>query len=452
MKKIRPAAVAGKFYTSDKNELSEQLELFKKHNRKDYECTSRAIIVPHAGYVYSGQLASEGFQYLDKNVKNVFIIAPPHYVAVKNVALSSYEKWSTPLGEIEVNQEINNELAKDFGCEFEDNAFAEEHSVEVQVPFIQQLLPHVKIIPILAGHNNGKLTKIIAHYWNNTENAFVISSDLSHFYPSSEARKIDTLTADMIETKDMEKFNPEQACGAVGIYALVDFAKNEGYSLIRVGMVNSGDITSDNSRVVGYGSWFLYAGEKSAFIKKYFSDFVIDVCKKSILAELDKKPVKFEKIPAVFKESGACFVTLEKQNDLRGCIGSIIAHRSLIDDLVKNAQNSAFSDPRFQPLKKEEFEDLSINVSLLSSPEKMQFEDELDLLNQIRPFTDGIIIKDGGHQAVYLPSVWEQLPDKAVFLDSLKIKAGMTPKHFSDTFEAYRFTTEYIKSEKVDIL
>ncbi|MFA7658737.1 MAG: AmmeMemoRadiSam system protein B [Candidatus Gastranaerophilaceae bacterium] len=447
MKNIRPTSAAGKFYTDDKDELLNQLELLKKSNVHDYDCQTRAIIVPHAGYRYSGQLASEGFQYLDKNVKNVFIIAPPHYVAVKNVALSSFAKWSTPLGEIEVNQEINQELAEKFGCEFEDDAFVDEHSIEVQIPFLQNVLPKVKIIPILAGNHYEKITKIIEHYWQNPKNAFIVSSDLSHFYETNEAKKIDSVTAEMIETNNVEQFNPNRACGAVGVCALVEFVKIKNYSLIRVGMVNSGDITGDGSRVVGYGSWLLHEGKKNEFIKKHFSRFVIDACKKSIMAEFEgEKFPKFEKIPAVFEESGACFVTLEKNGNLRGCIGSIIAHQPLIIDLVKNAQNSAFSDTRFPPLKKDEFEDLAIDVSLLSAPEQMHFENEQDLLNQIKPFTDGIIIKDGSYQAVYLPSVWEQLPEKALFLNSLKIKAGMPPKHFSDAFEAYRFTTEYIRS------
>ncbi len=447
MKRIRPMSAAGKFYTDDKNELEKQISVFSEKNRHHYDYITRAIIVPHAGYIYSGQLASEGFQYLDENVKNVFIIAPPHYVAIKNVALSSFDKWESPLGGIELNQEINDELVEKFGCEFIDDAFKDEHSIEVQVPFAQVFLRKVKIIPILVGANHGKIAKIIDYYWQNPENAFVISSDLSHFYSSNDAKKIDSETADMIETKDIEKFNPLQACGAVGVLALTDFAKEKNYSLIRVGMVNSGDVTGDISRVVGYGSWLLYEGEKNKFIKKYFSPFVIETCKKSILARFEKKAPAIEKIPEVFQQSGASFVTLEKEGNLRGCIGSIIAHRSLIDDLVHNAQNSAFSDPRFQPLKRDEFDDLSIDVSLLSSPEKMKFKDETDLLNQIKPFIDGIIIKDGQYQAVYLPSVWEQLPEKSLFLNSLKIKAGMPPKHFSETFEAYRFTTEYIKSE-----
>lgn len=446
MKKIRPTAAAGRFYTNNKLELSAQLDSFFKNATAECDYKSRAIIVPHAGYEYSGQLAAQGFEYLNTNVKNLFIIGPPHYVPVKNVALSSCELWDTPLGEISVNQVINQELVEKFGCEFEDSAFADEHSLEVQIPFILKKFKNVKIIPILA-NNFEKVEKIIKYYWENPENGFIISSDLSHFYTSAEAKKIDTITAEMIELKQVEEFNHQQACGAVGILALTNFAKFKNFSLIRVGMVNSGDVTGDNSRVVGYGSWFLYEGEKNEFIKKYYSDYVIEVCKTSILAGLnnDSAP-KINQQPAVFNELGACFVTLEKKGDLRGCIGSIIAHRTLINDLVQNAKNSAFSDPRFHPLKEEEFEELSIDVSLLSAPEKMKFKDEADLLEQIRPFIDGIIIKDGAYQSVYLPSVWEQLPDKKLFLESLKIKAGMHPKHFSNTFEALRFSTEYIKS------
>lgn len=445
MKKIRPTAAAGKFYTDNKQELASQLDYFEENNVHDYDYKTRAVIVPHAGYIYSGQLASNGFQYLDKNVKNVFIIAPPHYVGVKDIALSGFDLWSTPLGEIEVNKEINEELAEIFDCEINDEAFAEEHSAEVQVPFIQKLLPHVKIIPILAS-NIEKVERIIAYYWDDPKNVFVISSDLSHFHNSVDARKIDNVTAEMIETKNVEKFASEQACGAVGICALVNFCRIQNYSLIRVGLVNSGDITGDSSRVVGYGSWILYEGEKNEFIKKYFSDFVINTCKKSILAGLNKEAPLCEKTPAVFNQLGACFVTLEKHDNLRGCIGSIIAYSSLMNDLIKNSQNSAFSDPRFQPLRREEFDELSINVSLLSDPEEMHFENEADLLTQIRPFVDGIIIKERGYQAVYLPSVWEQLPDKTLFLNSLKVKAGLSENYFSQTFEAYRFTTEYIKS------
>lgn len=450
MKDIKQPAVAGQFYPANKEELLLQLSSFRKKSEKHYDYNSRAIIVPHAGYIYSGQLASNGFQYLDKKIKNIFVIAPAHSVPVDGVAVSPHDAWLTPLDEIPLNKEIIEELKKKFECTYSEQAFRNEHAAEVQIPFIQTYFTDVKIVPILVGFvNHNKITQIIEYYWNNPENGFVISSDLSHFYTNQDAIKIDNVTAEMIESNDIEEFNHKQACGSIGICGLIEFAKNKNYSLIRVGLTNSAEASGDTSRVVGYGSWFLYENPKNTFIKEFFSDFSIDICKKSIKYGLDNReliPLKeIGEIPPIFEQFGACFVTLQINEDLKGCIGSIIAHQPLITDLIHNAYNSAFSDSRFSPLTKDEFGKIDIAISLLSAPSKMTFSDETDLLNQIQPFIDGIIIKDGYHQAVYLPSVWEQLPNKTLFLNSLKQKARLSPNHFSKNFEAYRFTTEYIK-------
>ena len=209
-------------------------------------------------------------------------------------------------------------------------------------------------------------------------------------------------------------------------------------------MINSSLFSGDKKRVVGYGSWFLYEGSKNKFIKEYYSNYLIDLCRNVILSKFNKNEV-ITNHASVFNELGACFVTLKKEDNLRGCIGSIIAYRPLIADIVQHAQNAAFNDSRFNPVKESEVKDLKINISLLSSPEPMNFKDEEDLLNKIVPYKDGIIIKDGNYQAVYLPSVWEEIPDKELFLKSLKMKAGLSPDHFSKTFEAYRFEAEYIK-------
>lgn len=450
MNKIKHSDVAGSFYNDDKNELLTQLKFFENNNIRDYDILTRAVIVPHAGYMFSGQIASEGFQYLDKNAKNVFIIAPVHRTPVNGIALLNSDEWETPLGNISINQEINKELNEKFNCEYFDLAFDEEHSIEVQLPFIQYYMNDVKIIPVLVGSlNNKKLDDIIDFYWQDTQNVFVISTDLSHFYPSDEAKKIDSLTAEMIETQNIENFHPAQACGSSGLCSMVEFSDKNTFSLIRIDMKNSGEITGEKERVVGYGSWLLYEGKKSEFIKKYFSDYVLDICSKSIVKGLNNKKLDinetFKNAPAVLKELGASFVTLQLNNQLRGCIGSIVAHQPLIEDLSSNAYNAAFNDTRFLPLTEEEYENLDISVSLLSSPEKIYFKNEEDLLAQIKPFEDGIIIKDGIYQAVYLPSVWEQLPDKIQFLQSLKMKAGLSPDYFSERFEAYKFSTESIK-------
>ena len=180
--KIKESSIAGTFYSNDTVNLINQIESFKQDNKNYYDVPTRAIIVPHAGLVFSGRLAYEGINQLDKNIKNLFIIAPAHRVAFDGLALSSYDKWSTPLGEIEVNQDINRELQEKFGLQYNDDAIQPEHSLEIQVPLIQSVFDGVKIIPILIGKARPEdIEKIISEYYSNEENGFIISSDLSHF-------------------------------------------------------------------------------------------------------------------------------------------------------------------------------------------------------------------------------------------------------------------------------
>ena len=243
----------------------------------------------------------------------------------------------------------------------------------------------------------------------------------------------------MIEANETRDFEMEQACGAVGICGLTDFAKNNNFSLIRIGMTNSAKVTGDSSRVVGYGSWFLYEGNKNEYIKKYYSDTVLKICKDSILSGFQLGEITPKDYPCVLEETGASFVTLELAGILRGCIGSVIAHKPLVKDLIKNSHAAAFSDPRFNPLTIDEYNKISISVSLLSKPKRIEFRDEEDLLNKLVPYEDGLIIRDGNYQAVFLPIVWEQLPDKHEFLKELKLKAGMDENYSSETLEAFKF-------------
>ena len=446
IKKIKSPSVAGTFYSSDKTALEKQINEFKKASKNTYKTPTRAVIVPHAGLVYSGRLAYEGISQLDKNVKNIFIFAPAHRVDIEGLGLTSYDAWRTPLGDISVNTTITKELAEKFGAKYTDDALAPEHAIEIELPFIQSEFKDVKIIPVLMGKvSYDKVFKIIEYYYKDPQNGFIISSDLSHYLPDATAKKVDNYTAQLVESCTFDNFTHELACGATGILGLMQFAKEKDFSLIRIDMANSGDVTPDKGRVVGYGCWFLYEGDRNDFIKENYSDFIINLCRDSIKSK-DLTSAKIE-YPSVFSEYGAVFVTLEKYGNLRGCIGSIIPQRKLIDDIIINAYNSAYSDHRFNPVEKNEIKDLKIAVSLLTLPKPMKFKDEEDLLNQIRQNVDGIIIRDGKYQAVYLPSVWELIPDKKEFLNSLKVKAGMSPNHFSKTFEAYRFETSYIKEK-----
>lgn len=437
MNKIKHASAAGTFYPNNKENF---LKLISSYKVPKSTYNSRAIIVPHAGYKYSGELAFKGYSYLDKNIKNIFIFAPAHYERIYGCILSDYEEWETPLGNIKTNTLFAKELLNYCESQINNTVFEKEHSIEVQLPFIKYLFPQAKIIPVLYGCENfTNISETISHFYKDKNNGFIISSDLSHFYPEREAIKIDNYTAKQIEEISTQNFDIEQACGAVGICGIIDFAKKKNYSLIRVGLTNSAKTTGDSSRVVGYGSWFLYEGETDKYIKEYFSEFIINTCKDSIRSGLqlgDFTPLEY---PCVFDEQGASFVTLKINNNLRGCIGSIIAHRPLIRDITHNAHAAAFSDPRFKKLTLDEFDKIQITVSLLSKPKHIEFCTEDELLEKIEPYTDGLIIRDGNFQGVFLPDVWEQLPDKKEFLKQLKIKAGLPPNYLSNNLEAFKF-------------
>lgn len=456
----KSATFAGTFYPADSEELNKLLNSFKEDRKIEYK--SKAIIVPHAGYVYSGHAAMSGFQYLEAS-ENIFIIAPSHHEEFNNIALPEYTYFDTPLGSLEVNNRLIKEIAEKFPCIIANEIFDNEHSIEVQLPFLQNIfspqkqsaadfvknlkkLGHkIRIVPILVGRCDYRLiSDLISTYWENS--SFVISSDLSHFYNQQDCRKIDTYTATIIETGRVDRFESEQACGLIGIKGLVDFANRNGCTLIRTEMYNSGDVSDDKERVVGYGAWFMYDSARNDFIENFYSEDVLNTAKESIASAIRGENYIPQSIPSVLTEYGASFVTIKLNGELRGCIGSIYPTKPLILDIMDNAKNAAFQDPRFEPLTEGELSHIEVSVSILSAIEKIEFKDERDLLSKIYPY--GIIIAERDKRAVYLPVVWEQLPDREIFLNSLKEKAGLPPRYFSRTLEAYKFSALYLEEKE----
>jgi len=448
---------AGTFYPEKSEELTNLLNSFKQDIKIEYK--SKAIIVPHAGVIYSGYAAMAAYQRLDFN-ENIFIIAPSHHEEFNNIVMPEYTYFDTPLGSLEVNNRLIREISENFPCTITNEVFDNEHSIEVQLPFIQNIFcPQVqsamdfvkglkkfghkfRIVPILVGRCDYRMiSDIISTYWENS--SFIISSDLSHFFPQNEARQIDTYTATIIETGKLDYFQKEQACGIVGIMGLVDFANNNDCTMIRAMMYDSGDITKDTQKVVGYGSWFLYAESKNNYIEKYCSKYIINTVRESLRSALAGENFIPRYIPSVLSQYGASFVTLKIDGQLRGCIGSIYPTKPLILDLIDNARNAGFADSRFEPITDREFNHLQIEVSLLSSIERINFKDERDLLSKIYPH--GVIISERDRRAVYLPVVWEQLPEREIFLNSLKEKAGLPPNYFSRSIEAYKFDATVIE-------
>ncbi len=459
----KTAEFAGTFYPAESENLTELLNSFKNTDcGNDYK--SKAVIVPHAGYVYSGHAAMTAFEHLDAS-ENIFIIAPSHHYVFSDIAMPEYTFFDTPLGSIEVNNRIIKEIAEKYPSIITNDFFEGEHSIEVQLPFLQNIFfpqkqsavefmknlkklgKKLRIVPILVGKCDYRLiSDIIAEYWENS--SFVISSDLSHYYTFEQCRQIDTYTASIIEKGKIQSFEQAQACGLCGIMGLVDFANKQNFSMVRAEMYNSGDISSDKERVVGYGSWYLYEGQKNNFIEKYYAKYLLETARQSILFAINEEEFIPYHIPPALLEIGASFVTLKINGELRGCIGSIYPIKPLILDVIDNAKNSAFQDPRFEPLTMDEIENIDVSVSVLSTPERINYKDERDLLSKIYPY--GIILVEKTRRAVYLPIVWEQLPDREIFLNSLKEKAGLPPRYFSKSLEAYKFEALYISQDTIN--
>lgn len=437
---IKKAQVAGIFYPNNENEIQELICQYNKQIPNDTIYKSRLVIAPHAGYRFSGFGTYLSLKHLSGN--NIFIFAPAHKHYVEGIALCNYDYFETVAGKIPVDKITNNNLINNYKLECNNEAFEDEHAIEVMLPFLSLIKDDIKIIPILVGNCSPNLIyEIISDYYHDDNNSFIISSDLSHFLSNEKAVKTDNLTANMIENCECRDFQRTQACNASAICGAVSFAKSNNFSFIRLDMRNSSQVTNDKNSVVGYGSWILYEGEKNHYIKLYYADYIKNICYKSIKQQ---GKIDIKSCPSVLKQCGACFVTLEKNNALRGCIGSIVAYRELIYDLIQNAYLSAYKDPRFLPIRDDEINEITIKISLLSPPDEIFFDNEEDLLNKIVPFKDGIILSDANKRAVYLPSVWEQLPDKKMFINSLKQKAGFNADYFSNSLRAYKFYSEYI--------
>ena len=437
MDKIKSPAVAGMFYPDSKSELQNLFNSWDTAMQFDTNYISRLVIAPHAGYIYSGKCAFSALRHI--RAKNIFIFSPAHKEFVENAIKCDYNAFLTPMEQVSTNINILSKL----DLNTKNSAYAKEHAIEVQLPILQYFLKNdFNIIPIIVGANGKEdVFKIIDKYWSDEECAFVISSDLSHYLNDKQALSLDNITAQMIEASDSSKFHTEQACGCASICAALDFAKKRNFSFIRLNMLNSSAATHDKSHVVGYGAWLLYEGGKNSYIAQFYPDILREIAYQSIK---NKGRIDIRSYPDVLNTLGASFVTLEKHGDLRGCIGSPIAHQPLILDLIQNACSAAYRDPRFLPLTLDELSDIEIKISLLDEPKEIIFTDEEDLLNKITPHKDGIIIQDGPYRALYLPSVWEQLDDKKLFLNSHKQKAGLKSDYFSNTLKAFRFRSEYI--------
>jgi AmmeMemoRadiSam system protein B/AmmeMemoRadiSam system protein A len=445
MSDIRPAAVAGRFYPSSADTLQQDVDRMLREATSNAPCP-KAIVVPHAGFVYSGSVAAQAYARVangSSRISRVVLMGPSHQVGFEGIASSSADFYTTPLGQVPLDKNGVEQIKHLPGVGTLDQAHAQEHSLEVHLPFLQRCLDRFVLLPLVVGQASpAQVAAVIKALWGGPETLVVISSDLSHFLSYQEAQAKDAATSRQIEALNTE-LSGDQACGCRPLNGLLQVLAERKLAITALQVINSGDTAGDKERVVGYGSYVVEAGdstladESSRTVKETADSHLLGLAQQqqllflarsAILHRLEGKAtidVPEAQYHAQLQRQLASFVTLNLGGRLRGCIGSLLAHRSLVADVAHNAAAAAFGDQRFKPLQATEYPLLDVHISVLSTPSELMVSSREELLQHLQPGIDGLILEEQGKRATYLPSVWEQLTSPEEFVGALRIKAGL---------------------------
>jgi len=252
----RPAAVAGSFYPGSPGQLISVVDglLGEAHPAP---VVPKALVVPHAGYVYSGPVAASAYATLKgRSYQKVVLLGPAHFVAVPGMALPDAQAFETPLGTIPIDAELVARARELPYVRPSELAHEREHSLEVQLPFLQRVLGRFSLLPVAIGRATGaEVEELLEKVWGGPETLVLISTDLSHYLPYLAAQQVDAATAALINALDHEELEHDQACGATGLRGFLRVAKKKGLKPVQLDLRNSGDTAGDKRRVVGYGAW-----------------------------------------------------------------------------------------------------------------------------------------------------------------------------------------------------
>ena len=426
----RQPAVAGQFYPADKSELTKTLkDLFAESAPSGKMSGIEAIICPHAGYVYSGRVAASSYNQLDpdKEYDNIFILGPSHYVGFEGASVYDEGDFITPLGTVKVNRELGRELVKKYSV-FSDRTDAQmrEHSIEVQLPFLQyRLQKPFRIVPIVVGAGTlDAITQIadaLRPYFNS-RNLFVISTDFAHYPNYEDANRVDKATGDAVLSNSVQNLiktigtNEKKGipnlvtcmCGWPCVLTLLSITQNNpDVTYTSVDYRNSGDSgVGDKSRVVGYYSIVVTSKDSSRKIGFNLNDSE----KRSLLALArntleglfqndGKGSVDVSALTENLKTDCGAFVTLNENQQLRGCIGRFDPTEPLYKVVQEMTVAAATQDYRFKPVREEELESIEIEISVLTPLKRIRSIDE------IRLGKNGIYIRKGGRAGTFLPQV-----------------------------------------------
>lgn len=468
--RVRRAAVAGSFYPRDATGLRQELERLLSAAPAPAAERPKALVVPHAGYVYSGPIAASGYAQLrapGPAVERVVLIGPAHTAAVAGLALPDADRFETPLGALVIDAAAAERALRLPQVTVSAAAHLREHALEVQLPFLQVLVGRVAIVPLLVGHASAEdVAGVLEALWGGPETLVICSTDLSHYLSYGEACLLDRRTAAQVLARDAHGIRRDQACGCTPLTGLLLQAARRDLSVALLDLRNSGDTSGDPERVVGYGAFALHepvgkraagpeAGERRGATAgppagasagpdagRALRARVITGLARTALASLFGGPPPAPPEGARWlEERRACFVSLHRGGELRGCIGALEPRGTLYQELVSCARAAATRDPRFDPVTLAELPELDVEVSVLSPVEPLPAADEAEALRRIRPGVDGLVLQVGGRAATFIPAMWEQLHDPEDFLRHLRRKAGL-PDAWQPGTRLLRFTAE----------
>jgi len=470
LSQTRKPAVSGTWYPSNKKELNKMLADFFQNVRLEKEQDNIqpfGIVSPHAGFIYSGQVAAYGYSILkDKNFDTIILLGPSHHYLENVISIYNGDYYQTPLGSVPIDKDLASlMIKKDKKIVFSEAIHEPEHSLESQVPFLQYQMEDFKIVPILTSTRDFKLldkmVNILIEIIENSKKKILLinSTDMSHFHDYEKACQIDRGTIELILEKKWDVLKKNilaNRCELCGYYSFYIFQKVMSHFQNGDGVLlkyaNSGDAIGDtnSNRVVGYCS--IVFQEKGEEIMENFTlikdeeKYLLNLARTSIeyYLENSKQYIPSKPDVEVMNRELAVFVTLNKDHNLRGCIGQLVASEPLYLAVTNMANSAAFNDYRFGPVSKNELEDINIEISILTPPERIYD------IEKIRMGIDGVWIKKGFSSGVFLPQVATETGwDRKTFLENLcSHKAGLPKDAYLDKdtevniFQVYKFKEE----------
>ena len=463
---IRKSVIAGAWYPGSPTTLKAQVDEYLGNTSVEaVDGMVVALVSPHAGYSYSGQVAAYSYKLIaGKTFDSVIVIGPSHRAYFQGASIYNEGGYETPLGIVTVDETLADAIiAQSDLVSTTPAAHAQEHSVEIQLPFLQVVLGDFQFVPVVMGTQDRRtceaLAEAIVAATKDKNVLIVASSDLSHFHGYDHATAMDAIALKRIEKMDWQGLLADldggscEACGGGPVAAAIMIAQKRGADSAKIlKYANSGDVTGDRRGVVGYAAAVFYAkraaGRRSdtgteVGVGLGLSDDdkrqLLSIARKSIEARLTGKALsEFSGGSRILYEDRGAFVTLKKHGELRGCIGSFEARGSLYKTVEEMAGSAAFHDPRFSPLSADELGEVKIEISALTPLRKIKSIDEIEVGKH------GIYIIRGMYRGVLLPQVATQYNwDKITFLEETCRKAGLPAHAWKDgETEIYVFSAD----------